>query len=573
MNSSGLETKYIMPSWWVKAFETVASLPQRISDPFDLSSQMGLIPALNRPELDALGSLIHKIQSQLLAGAQKISIRVSDHVKSSPYTSLQQRFAFDRILQLISASHLAAYGSEGEATTRPLFRGFRIDSHHPRQEWNIQFDVDADNRELVFGFVDPFAELQRICEKRERNLRYCSTQPPLKLWKPVWLELQAYDQTIFLRLEKAMQWEQKLLRLDGAVGEQLADIFRDMSFSKKKSAIVNPSRFAQSLRILRRLGRRLVDHGILLESGEFEYSSLSDSQQGPILSWLLAPHYLADLAANDYEMNVVADFDRRRDWKSLLAIFAGPKEIGRWQGIENLWLEWLAMPRDEFNTQSMDCVVESSFLYSSRPLFLELLIRYASTHPLTLHDEIKDGPYHAIFESGAAPEEKYRSFCEELLRSEDQQRELKRLFSLSLGNQRNQNQPQVLEHLVSSSSLLHSRDHFGHQLPKPNSIRKEVRQQIVEKPPETSPQQDEARSIPRLKQEAAEELAKMRKFDRKKYQKLKESYLETLDPEKKKIIFEVKQRLQPEVFDDHLKQSLVKFMLENPRHWRPSTYA
>lgn len=575
MKSTGLETKFVMPSWWARAFEAVAVLPLKISDPFDLSSQMGLIPALSRPELDALGSLIHKIQIQLLSGMHKISIRVTDHVKSSPYTSLQQRFAFDRILQLISATHLAAYGVDGEATTRPLFRGFRIDSHHPRQEWNIQFDVDPDNRELLFGYIDPYAELQRTCEKRERNLRYCSAFPPLKLWKPVWLELQGYDQTIFLRFEKAMQWEQKLLRLDGVVGDELAELFRDMKFSKKKSAVFTPSRFSQSLRILRRLGRRLIDHGILLESSPYDYCSLPDDTQGPILSWQLAPHYLADLAATDYEEAVASDFDRRRDWTSLIGIIAGPQEIERWQNLGEFFQGWQGMSADSFR-KSTECVVDSSFLYSLRPLFLELMIRFEMSHPLSLFDELKDGSYRAIFSaSDLNYDQKFEAFREELACTEDRQRELKRLFALSLSNLKNQNQPQVLEHLVAASALVQKRATAGYATLKSSIVKSEPLKPAVgplNQPPSIS-NRDDLQSAPRLKQEAIEELAKMRKYDKSRYQKLKESYLETLDSEKRKIIFEVKQRLQPEIFDDHLKQSLVKFMLESPQHWRPSSYA
>ena len=38
------------------------------------------------------------------------------------------------------------------------------------------------------------------------------------------------------------------------------------------------------------------------------------------------------------------------------------------------------------------------------------------------------------------------------------------------------------------------------------------------------------------------------------------------------IIQEVEKRLQPTVFDDHLKYSLVKFMSDNPQLWKRNRF-
>jgi hypothetical protein len=60
----------------------------------------------------------------------------------------------------------------------------------------------------------------------------------------------------------------------------------------------------------------------------------------------------------------------------------------------------------------------------------------------------------------------------------------------------------------------------------------------------------------------------MRDKDPKRYQVLKQLYLDNLELEKKQIILEMKERMQPQAFDDHLKYSLVKYMVENPRSWQ-----
>jgi hypothetical protein len=71
-----------------------------------------------------------------------------------------------------------------------------------------------------------------------------------------------------------------------------------------------------------------------------------------------------------------------------------------------------------------------------------------------------------------------------------------------------------------------------------------------------------------LRRQANEELQKMRDKDPKRYQVLKQLYLDNLELEKKQIILEMKERMQPQAFDDHLKYSLVKYMVENPRSWQ-----
>jgi hypothetical protein len=70
-----------------------------------------------------------------------------------------------------------------------------------------------------------------------------------------------------------------------------------------------------------------------------------------------------------------------------------------------------------------------------------------------------------------------------------------------------------------------------------------------------------------LRKRASDELARMRDKDPKRYQNLKQSYLETLEIDRKQIIFEMKERMQPSAFDDHLRYSLVKYMVENPSVW------
>ena len=63
------------------------------------------------------------------------------------------------------------------------------------------------------------------------------------------------------------------------------------------------------------------------------------------------------------------------------------------------------------------------------------------------------------------------------------------------------------------------------------------------------------------------ELQRLRDQEPSRYLELKRQYKGTLDDSSVKIIEEVERRLKPKVFEDHIKNSLIKFMLENPQSW------
>ncbi len=71
-----------------------------------------------------------------------------------------------------------------------------------------------------------------------------------------------------------------------------------------------------------------------------------------------------------------------------------------------------------------------------------------------------------------------------------------------------------------------------------------------------------------IKRLASEELMRMRQKDPNSYKQLKLQYLGSLEPTRQKIILDVQQHMQPDMFDEHLQPSLIKYMVENPSAWK-----
>jgi hypothetical protein len=74
----------------------------------------------------------------------------------------------------------------------------------------------------------------------------------------------------------------------------------------------------------------------------------------------------------------------------------------------------------------------------------------------------------------------------------------------------------------------------------------------------------------RMRRIAADELAKMRSSHPDRYKDLKRVYLESLDEVGRRLMVDVQRRMQPTMFEEHLRQRLVRFMVDNPGAWRSS---
>jgi hypothetical protein len=96
-------------------------------------------------------------------------------------------------------------------------------------------------------------------------------------------------------------------------------------------------------------------------------------------------------------------------------------------------------------------------------------------------------------------------------------------------------------------------------------------QQTLREREEPTPKDDStAPSGATLMRTAALELGQLERKNQTQYQELRRSYLASLDEIGQKLIRDVQQRMQPHVFEDHLRKRIIRFMVENPGVWSVS---
>jgi hypothetical protein len=76
-----------------------------------------------------------------------------------------------------------------------------------------------------------------------------------------------------------------------------------------------------------------------------------------------------------------------------------------------------------------------------------------------------------------------------------------------------------------------------------------------------------------LRQAAMKRLEKMRASARDSYAGLVKAYLESLDESSRRIILDVQKHMKPDMFDQHLNNRMLHFMVENPTLWQHNEVA
>ena len=564
--------KLIMPSWWVAAFDALAMASSRSSSPYDLSRKMGLAPALNRAELDSMGILLQQLQSQILFGIDEPRIWASEHQKAVSYQASGPRFAFERLLQLAGSLQLVTVQGDSHNVAWPLFDKVRWEEDRLRSDWKVTFSVGHDSDELILGYVEPYLELRRFWQKKERLGKYFIPKHPLKLWHSTWLDFQGIDQVLLLRIEKLMQWSQSQVHLDQSYEVSLAALFDGLKLRQSQTSELEPvvSDFMLKLRKIMRLGQKLAEHGVLRITDDHKYYPVDMRNAQIQLMWQATELYVSELDDDYYERKVCEYLAAKSlvHTEDLARMIAGPSLFDLVKGELTKFVDWFKsqlLSDGDFDASgfSLYCVYEDyPALVHPYQIYLEWSIRLMTDHPLPLPDWAIASPYaHAITQSNNLFDiGSYQSFIEIISQHPAPKRELRRLFSCCMACPAMLKNQELIRHLAKTTTR-------GIQVEKPEVL--ETKQIKAKQQVDV---ESTSRSVARSsKHQVLEALNHMRLNHSDKYEQLKTSYIKMLEPEKRKLVLEVKSRLQPKVFDDHLKNSLVKFMLEHPSLWQESS--
>lgn len=619
MNNAGatfIATHMLLPAWWVRAFESSLLSEQVGLGAIDQALRAQLSPALQPLEMGALAAVLGAVQEQILSGnGRSLKLDIPRYVKEAGAGAgaKTKRYAYEKIAQILTAVKVLEPTSSG-IVGRPLFSG---------ESWMLGGQNDRDvtfmlnpgpiGLELLLGISDAHVDFLRRLRHEEVAHNSIGSHGPLMVWKSLWLEMTGIEPLLYLRLERAMQWEFKWLQLDGTFGLPLNALFQGLE-----------SDFGKQLKVLSRLGKRFEGHGFVAPVKSDQYLAFSpEDAADPSLVWQIGRERLSSDVLSSY--CALAH-------KSLITHHLGPSTVGTrvHAGIlahlcermirvflpreatseefsqgKNSWetlFQAAQVENREPNLQipPQSLPLEPSLFISTVVLFFELLLRSMdqdqspSSNPLAIPDIIVHSPIGSLFSSqNPLPlEERFKAF-ESILQDSTELIQAFCEYPLATLTSKVSQKDQRLMSLLEDKA----RPTLSHEsLTKPLLIKPREPEELskttpplqmsttissalgADKEPSAAanlqPSQNSSNpptaSSPssRIMKIAADELQKIKKNHPERYAELKKAYLDSLDEGGRKLIYDVQKRMQSHLFEEHLRQRILRFMVENPGAWR-----
>lgn len=571
MVASCFDTMFFAPCWWVRAFEAAIAPKSPLLNPSDFSLRARMTPVMGHIELNALNVLIASLQMQLLDDTSRLRLDPEHHRKCVSVGSKTKVFSFERVLQELCGLRILLSNDYGGYQSVNIFTDEVWIKDKDRNKLLLEVELANLGAELLLGYGEPYSDLTRFYQGKPIVQSLLGSQSPLALWRSVWLDLQGVEQAVLLRLEQAMQWKFQMLGLDGTFGQSIEELFSGISLTPRYRSSsstedgLEKSSSTRSMEILSRVGKKLLDHGLLTEASSNHYLAMGrEENDGAVVGWKVTRDRTLDLEYNEYQ-KLVSHFLWRKvyykNFDSIVRVLAGHLyDSTLKQQIDMVWHE-LSKSIEEINTSGDKkiaplCLINNNMPILIETLYIEWLIRKLPGHPIPLPESLNNSP---LAESAVLKQQKFdindfRKFKEILLGNSEYISDIQNVVGATLAN-----------------PITFSDDRYKDLLFKKPDSKSSEEEKVISRIDDNSNSSSFSKVVSQknnIKRLAFEELALMRKQDPARYMRLKKAYIDTLDQNSKKIISEVQERLQPHVFDEHLSSSLVKFMIENPSLWR-----
>lgn len=572
-----ISTRLYVPGWWVHAWEQFLSRQNTSDTTTPPGVESIIFPSLDIVQLNLVAMLCAQIQQQMLSGTWKstdpITLLWSDAKKlisSTDTTSISKlSIAMEQLGGLRLGVHV-----DGQSTHQvvPLFQS---------ESWSKNLDdpndmaltliANSQTLELLIGYTDGHLDFLRGIKNKPRTAEILADKPPLVLWKPVWLELPLAEQAVYLRLEKAMQWDMTWLQLDGVFGAPVEQMFENVRMPKRGAN--SGSVLMERLRVCGRLGRKLVSHGVMAREPQANFFAVSNSpinptMSGPSLVWQASTERLLSAEENAHfgrAAQTMLNQSVNNSITELLQIFcSGTDFSGRIHELQKIWNELKKTPGGALR-------IGQTTLIQAHILFLEWSLRRLPGSAFPLPTEVLGHDLVKLCRFDGQPVDQFRRFCERALSTEDASRMIGDLPKISFAAMRRTEIEPILQKLQAATCIPNSANLADPVIRKPTLTMTQVSQPVVVEPVQktltTTP--DSGQSA--LLRIAREELDKMMKVDLRSFSALKASYLKSLEEPQRQLMNDVERRMKPHLFDQQLKQRLVRYMVEHPSAWKSTS--
>ena len=570
----------------------------------ELAWAAGLAPALSSLELTALATVLATLQSQVLAAhahrpAGRLVIDVDQHVKHASTGERSRRFAFEKVVQLVAGLRLLTAAGDGELSSLGPFNGdvwaSRDVARGDEGRFSIELTLAPGGAELLLGVSDPHLELVRALRQEREIAPAIGSFSPLVLWRSAWLEQTGLEQLLFLRLERAMQWESRGLQLGGIFGLPFDDLFRDLRLSAGRSVDLGPD-LLRKLKVLSRIGKRLSAHGVLAPLVEDQYLAVGD-QNAMMLMWQAGRERWREdvgqrflLASQDFFLSqryptMIADLTRALLPRALVSRLL-PSALLLWERVT--MIERLPV---------MLALSPSQPLLAPA-LFFELALRQLPGSPVPLPESVAESPLAELTRGLISTEEVASSarVATAYERAQHLLAEDRTGFAAfaaeplaTVASQASRNHPHVQQWIHSAFDLEQASAHgsasdLGTLRPQlvahssvvqsggagrsASELPHDVKAKLASHEPRRSGATVSAALASRMLRTASDELHRIKSGDPERYASLKKAYLASLDEQGRAVMLDVQGRIQPVLFEEQLRQRLVRYMVDHPGAWR-----
>jgi hypothetical protein len=554
---SCLESFFWLPAWWVRAYD----FSQNPESDFRFSDQgmsSCLFPLYSSFDLKTISIVLSEIHKQLFELSDMIRLSSESHRRLISIRGRGRLQEYEKKLHDVVALRLVYNNDSGPNKTHrtiPLFAPNIQIEEKMDSAFDVLLELSPFGGELLLGLFEPYSELARSVGKEPQLEFLLGDRPPLSLWRSAWLDLAGVEQTIFLNLEKGIQWEGRSLSFDGSYGIGYEEI--DCKLGERFKS------FKEKVVVLDRLGRKLCEHGILTSSDDHQYYAFSHPGRSAVdFIWEIpVARLLGSEVASFYKNAHRFLFEKvyLKYFDQILSIVGDPNSTYQMQKNARAII-------NELRSKCGERVIESVAQMSSNcpllagPLFMEWTLRNSKRHPFALPAAVKS------------------SFGDLLGKADSEVGDIAVRFEKFV--QRCVANPKLIEDILADEKAaclasremreeIEKRSSSAMKIPESNKMTEVV---VAEKSPPPAPAPDvptdDARRMNVLvRKKACEELNTLREKYPDRYIGLKKAYMDNLDAQSRLIVQEVQKRLQPDLFDQQLKNSLVKFMVDNPSLW------
>jgi len=577
--SATSSSRYVLPAWWVRAYESSMSDSDESLGAMELAFRAQLAPALSGVEMSALAISLDHLQTQILKNNSILTLKPHEHMRHAGITAKSKRFAFEKIIQLMSGLRVFATGDDASSfCTKPIFDSDKWVKSEDGEHF-VQLNIGEFGKELLLGYANPFRNLLRIQDKQDTVPQFLRDRAPLSLWRSIWLDLQGSEQLLWLRMEQAMQWDYRWLQLDGVFGITIDQLFDGLKVPGNRAKKIKDSELGRRLKFLNRIGKKLVAHGFLTSKIGEQYLALSaNSNENDALTlvWQVGRERLITDAGSSHKNQSYDYYNKSHtdaEINRVIDIFLAGQE-----DLSSIGFSLYKKLMDVDSQSNPTIQLSNNQVLDFKLLFWEWSVRLQSRSKLTkLPAGLVDDELEEILTARTSSLEiRVEEFFNYLEDNPEVIEFVKSHEGYTLFSEMSHGSIQFKELL----NNLNLKNNAAIKIPEPksekpklvqraNRINQDYKNSAQDKPVGKQTVISGALASRMLKL-ASEELDRMRKEYPDEYKNLRGSYLESLTDDERGMILEVKKVMQAGLFEDHLRQRIVKYMVDNPSSWRMS---